>query len=53
MLKIKYSKSAEQTIEHIANFIESINKKSAGKRWKERFNKKIYKICCSYIVSIM
>ncbi len=43
MLKVKYSKSAEQTIEHIADFIENINTKSAGKRWKEQFNKKIHK----------
>ena len=44
MLKVKYSNSAEKTIEEIADFVEQLNTKGSGERWKERFNNKIYKV---------
>jgi len=43
VLKVKYSKSAEKTIEGITDFVEQLNTKGAGERWKERFNRKIHK----------
>jgi len=43
VLKVKYSNSAEKTIEEIADFVEQLNTKGSGERWKERFNNKIYK----------